>query len=77
VIAAAQERGIPAIESFPAYRGQSAASLWVGAIDSHPNARGHEILFEVLTEALSALPASCWEGRARTGYPSPRRAITR
>ena len=65
VVRAAEERGLAAIESFPAHRGESASSLWVGAIDSHPNARGHEILFEVLEEGLARLPASCWEGRRR------------
>jgi lysophospholipase L1-like esterase len=62
---AARQRGLHVIESFPAFRGESAASLWVGPIDSHPNARAHEILFETLNEGLERLPASCWEGRRR------------
>lgn len=67
---AAEERGLPAMESFAAHRGENAPSLWVGAIDSHPNARGHEILFEVLADGLSRLPASCWEARRRSSSSS-------
>lgn len=68
VIEAAAQRGIPAVESFPAYRGERARSLWVGPFDSHPNARGHEILAEVLVDGLSRLPDACWTPRTRRGY---------
>ncbi len=68
VIEAAEERGIPAIESFPAFRGENARSLWVGPVDSHPNARGHAILADVLVDGLARLPESCWTGRATGPY---------
>jgi len=58
---AAQQRGLHAIGSFPAFEGEQESSLWVNALDSHPNARAHQILFEVLDEGLRSLPATCWE----------------
>jgi hypothetical protein len=61
VLEAVRERGLVAIESFAAHRGEHAEALWVSPLDSHPNARGHEILFEALSAGLDALPASCWE----------------
>jgi len=62
---AARQRGLHAIESFPAFEGEQETSLWVSALDSHPNARAHQILFEVLEEGLHALPPPCWGPRSR------------
>jgi lysophospholipase L1-like esterase len=75
VIEAVRERGLVAVESFPAHRGERAEALWVSPIDPHPNARGHEILFEALYAGLSQLPAECW--RAGPAGGASRRAITR
>jgi len=61
VVTAARERGLAAIESFPAFRGESAQTLWIAPLDPHPNARGHEILAGALAAGLEALPPSCWE----------------
>jgi len=66
VVMAARERGLAAIESFPAFRGESAQSLWIGPLDPHPNARGHEILAGALAAGLEALPPECWEAQARS-----------
>jgi lysophospholipase L1-like esterase len=71
VAGAARARELFAIESFPAHRGESAASLWVGPLDPHPNARGHAILLEALLEGLAGLPEACWQG-ARSPPPPPR-----
>jgi hypothetical protein len=60
VVEAAEARGLAAIESFPAHRGESARALWVGPLDPHPNARGHAILLEALSAGLAELPARCW-----------------
>jgi hypothetical protein len=60
VVRAAEERGLTAIESFPAHRGESARALWVGPMDPHPNARGHAVLLRALSEGLSRLPPACW-----------------
>jgi lysophospholipase L1-like esterase len=60
VARAAGERGLTAIESFPAHRGESAQALWVGPLDPHPNARGHAILLRALSDGLSRLPPACW-----------------
>jgi lysophospholipase L1-like esterase len=62
VAAAARRRGLPVIESFEAHRGLRPEAVWVGLIDSHPNALGHEVLAEVLLDGLRRLPASCWKG---------------
>jgi lysophospholipase L1-like esterase len=61
VMQAARARGLAAIEAFPAFRGESAQSLWIGPLDPHPNARGHEILAGALFAGLEALPPGCWE----------------
>jgi hypothetical protein len=74
VAEAAQQRGLYTVQSLPAFRGESETALWVGRLDPHPNARAHEILFEVLEEGLGALPASCWEPRRRAREPGAPRA---
>jgi lysophospholipase L1-like esterase len=59
VAEAARERGLTATVTFPWFRGRDAPSLWVNAIDSHPNAEGHRLLAEALEAGLAELPESC------------------
>jgi len=56
---AAEERGLTATQSFPAFRWRDSAALRVGAFDGHPNAEGHRILAESLLEGLRGLPEAC------------------
>jgi lysophospholipase L1-like esterase len=80
VTRAAEERGLVAIESFPAHRGLEARSLWVAPLDPHPNARGHAVLLEALVEGLDRLPEACWHGagrRPRRPRRRPSRSETR
>jgi len=58
---AAEERGMPAIQSFPALRGHDEESLWVSKLDAHPNAAGHRLLAQALREGLERLPARYWQ----------------
>ena len=50
VAAACRERGIPVLDLFPAFRGQSYAELWVHPSDQHPNERAHAIAARALAE---------------------------
>jgi lysophospholipase L1-like esterase len=69
-----RERGLPVVQSFPAFEGREAKSLWVDLFDPHPNREGHEILAEVLLGALRALPESCLAlPAAAASRPAPER----
>ena len=59
---AARERGLLVIDSFDAHRGRAARPMWVGAMDPHPNPRGHRILGEALFDGLTQAPPACWRG---------------
>jgi len=63
VAQAARERGFHVIQSWPYFEGRSSAELRLNAIDSHPNAEGHALLFEALRDGLATLPDACWERR--------------
>jgi len=63
VAEAARERGFHVVQSWPAFEGKSSAALRINAIDSHPNALGHALLFDALGSGLAALPDACWERR--------------
>lgn len=69
VAEAAAQHGLFVAQSFPSFRGESPAALWVAPADSHPNARGHEILLRVLSDGLAQLPNECWQGDRRGGMP--------
>jgi hypothetical protein len=56
----ARSQGLGVIQSLPAFRGRDSSTLWVGRLDSHPNAEAHEILARALYEGLRELPDSCW-----------------
>ncbi len=60
VAEAARARGLTVTEPFPAFEGRTPRSLWVSAVDPHPNAAGHALLAERLTRDLVALPRDCW-----------------
>lgn len=60
VAEAGRKRGFHVVESFAGFEGIEDRSLWVNPANSHPNARGHQILYEVLADGLRELPASCW-----------------
>jgi lysophospholipase L1-like esterase len=59
VAAAAEERELFVVPSFPDYRGRRESELWVHPSDPHPNARGHRILADALLRGLQALPPRC------------------
>lgn len=61
----AREAGVSASVSFPAFRGRDSTPLRLSVDDGHPNAEGHRIMAESLSDALRALPARC-------GVPAPR-----
>jgi lysophospholipase L1-like esterase len=63
VAEAARERGFHVIQSWPSFEGRASAELRINAIDSHPNAEGHALLFEALRDGLANLPDACWERR--------------
>ena len=44
---------IPTLSLLPAFRGEDASALWVSPLDQHPNARGHAIAAEAITEFLA------------------------
>ncbi len=69
----AREQGFYTAQSLEAMSAEAAPSLWVSPSDWHANARGHAILADVAMDALSRLPASCWN---RPAHPSPSAATT-
>ncbi|REK22324.1 MAG: SGNH/GDSL hydrolase family protein [Planctomycetota bacterium] len=49
--------GLPVLDLLPEFRGQDARSLWVNAVDNHPNSRGHAIAAKAIARWLrEALP---------------------
>jgi hypothetical protein len=57
---AARARGLGVTASLADFRGRDPSSLWISAVDSHPNAEGHRILAEALARGLTSLPDACW-----------------
>jgi lysophospholipase L1-like esterase len=66
VAESAREQGFHVIQSWPAFEGRSGSELRLNAIDSHPNASGHALLFEALRDGLESLPDACWERRTES-----------
>jgi lysophospholipase L1-like esterase len=66
IAAAAEERGLHAVQSFPFLRGHEETSLWVGPIDAHPNALGHRLLARALLDGLDRLPPAMLGRPGRT-----------
>jgi len=58
---AARKLGLTVTQSFPAFEGMNARSLWVNLMDPHPNKRGHGILARALRDGLREIPPSCWK----------------
>ncbi len=56
---AAREQGLAVVQSYPEFRGRSAAGLRLSAIDTHPNAEGHRLLAEALARGIRELPPAC------------------
>jgi lysophospholipase L1-like esterase len=67
---AAEQRGLFTVESFPTHRGERATDLWINPLDPHPNARGHELLFEALRDGLAELPERCLGSPGESGSRS-------
>ena len=63
VAKAAREPGFQVIQSWSAFEGESSAELRINAIDSHPHALGHALLFDALGSGPAALPDACGEQR--------------
>ena len=57
--------GLPVIESLSVHRGYAAESLWVNAVDPHPNAEGHRLLARALADGIASLPAELRTPHAR------------
>jgi lysophospholipase L1-like esterase len=57
------ERGVIAVQTYPAHAGMHETPLWVHATDAHPNAEGHRILANVPRAGRDLLPAHCLEAR--------------
>ncbi len=51
---AAEAEGLTVIQSFEALRGKDARSMWVAAMDPHPNAVAHRLLAEALYVGLDS-----------------------
>lgn len=60
VHAAATERGLTVTAPLPYFLDRDPRTLWLNALDSHPNADGHAILAEALANDLVNLPNDCW-----------------
>jgi lysophospholipase L1-like esterase len=60
--------GFTVTQSLPGYYGMRAPPLWVGPLDTHPNAQAHAVLAERLLDGLDGLPEPCFDARR------PRRA---
>ena len=52
---AMRARGVPFVDTLPAFRGQDAASLWVHPSDRHPNARAHGLFAEAVSPRVREL----------------------
>jgi len=52
VAAEARARGLPVLDLFESFRGRRATDLWVSLMDSHPNARAHDIAARAVFEHL-------------------------
>ena len=63
--AAAEARGLHAVQSLPVFMGKDERTLQVGIYDSHPNRAGHELLAQALLDGLDALPDECRVPRVR------------
>ena len=61
---AGRKRGFYVSESFRYHKGLKGDDLWLRPWDQHPNAQGHRILYQALTDGLRGLPPSCWQRRA-------------
>lgn len=59
VAAAARARGLHPVQSLPAFIGRDERAVTVSVYDGHPNRAGHELLAQVLLEAIEDLPAEC------------------
>ena len=59
VAEAARERGLYAIEAFPAFRGRDSGPLRFHVFDGHPTAEGHRLLADALVAGLEELPPRC------------------
>jgi len=57
--------GFHPVQSLERMSREDASSIWVSPSDWHANARGHAILAELAIEALTKLPAACWDRPAR------------
>jgi len=49
--------GVPKLDLLPFFRGREATTLWVSALDQHPNAEGHAIAANALKPFVSQLLA--------------------
>jgi lysophospholipase L1-like esterase len=56
----AAARGLGVTSTFAAFENRDPDSLWINALDSHPNALGHELLARALADDLLALPPACF-----------------
>jgi lysophospholipase L1-like esterase len=65
VEALATARGLLGIQSHPAFAGMDEPPLWIGTLDPHPNAVGHELLAGMLYAGLQRLPPHCLQPRIR------------
>ena len=61
VVEAAEQRGLPVSPTFDHFSGADPQTLRLHFADAHPNAQGHAILAQALTEGLSEMPADCWQ----------------
>jgi lysophospholipase L1-like esterase len=66
VAEAGRKRGFHVVESYPYFKDLAGGDLWVYPRDPHPNARGHEILFEALQDGLREMPKACWSANSQS-----------
>lgn len=60
----AERQGLFVVDAWAQVKGHTDTSLWVSAVDSHPNEQGHELLARGLYDGLRQLPGRCWELRS-------------